>query len=113
MMEHLDNIGLLCGVIFLAAAALMKIFPPHKINSLYGYRTASSMRSDAHWQFAQQYSIVRTIESGLFLLVVGVALEIIPTAEQVKLAIGLIALLSVPFYLFLRTERAIKKKFPQ
>lgn len=113
MMTYFDNIALVCGVIFLIAAAMMKVFPPRKINSLYGYRTALSMQSDAHWQFAQHYSTLRMIEAGLFLIVAGVIIQVISVTEEFKVAAGFIVLLAVPVYLFVRTERALKRKFTQ
>lgn len=33
------------GVIFILMGLIMYIFPPKKINGLYGYRTSSSMES--------------------------------------------------------------------
>lgn len=113
MMDDYMNIGLLCGVVFLIAAALMKFFPPRKINSLYGYRTSRSMQSDAHWQFAQRYSTVRMFEAALFLLAVGLVMETPAIAEKVKNIVGFVALLCVPVYLIVRTERALKIKFPK
>lgn len=112
-MDYLDNIGLLCGFVFLVASAMMKMFPPRKINSLYGYRTTSSMRSDVHWQFAQHYSTVRMFESALFLLLLGTAFEVSDWTQKTKMTVGLMALLAVSVYLIARTEMALKRKFPR
>ncbi|MFT3794514.1 SdpI family protein [Flavobacterium sp.] len=91
----------------------MKFFPPRKINSLYGYRTTRSMQSDAHWQFAQRYSTARLLEAGLFSVVCGLAIEMVAFSEQAKTIAGFIALFAVPIYLVVRTERALKIKFPK
>ncbi len=70
------------------------------------------MKSEAHWQFAQRYSVARTFEGAAFLLVLGVALLWYDASEKMLLVVGLIALLAVPVYLIWRTERALKNKFP-
>ena len=41
------------AMIFLGTRFLKK--PPARINSLYGYRTARSMRSQAAWDFSHRY----------------------------------------------------------
>lgn len=41
------------AMIFIGTRFLKK--PPARINSLYGYRTARSMRSQAAWEFAHRY----------------------------------------------------------
>ena len=50
--------GLLCFFIFL----ITSIFPPKKINALYGYRTKRSMKSEKNWNFAQRYSTKKNAE---------------------------------------------------
>lgn len=105
-----DNIALICGALFLAAAGVMKIVPPRQINSLYGYRTSRSMRSREHWKFAQQFSVWRMFEAALFLLIIGLVMEC--ADSQVRTVVGLVSLLAVPVYLIVRTERALNQKFP-
>jgi len=46
-------------------------FPPKKINSIYGYRTASSMKNQLRWDFAQLYASKQMIKYGLLLSMVG------------------------------------------
>lgn len=112
MMDYLANMALLCGFCFLLTAAVMKLFPPKKINSLYGYRTARSMASDEQWQFAQSYSTVRMFEVALFLLLFGVIAEMSDWTPETKMASGSIASLIVIIYMIWRTEYALKRKFP-
>ena len=58
------------GIIFFIVGLIMNKFPPKSINSLYGYRTASSMQSQTKWDFAQKYSakIMSFIGLGMFLI---------------------------------------------
>jgi uncharacterized membrane protein len=52
----LVNITFLCGLLFIIAGYILLKFPPKNINSLYGYRTSSSMENQEKWDFAQNYS---------------------------------------------------------
>ena len=61
----------LCGLVFCVVALILYKFPPKKINHLYGYRTAKSMSSQERWDFAQKYSALRMLESGIVLLVLA------------------------------------------
>ena len=113
MTSHLENIPFVCSIVFGLVAALQKLFPPRKINSLYGYRTTASMRSQQNWDFAQRYSVNRTIEAALFLAIAGTIVEMVGLMGQAKTITGLVLLLFVPLYLIVSTERALKKKFPK
>ncbi|MDA0356796.1 MAG: SdpI family protein, partial [Bacteroidetes bacterium] len=46
------------GLIFMLAGFIMLKLPPKKINSLYGYRTRSSMKNQERWDFSQKYSAI-------------------------------------------------------
>ena len=113
MISYLENIPLVCSIVFGLAAALQKIFPPRKINWLYGYRTAASMRSQESWDFAQCYSVKRTVEAVLFLAIAGIIVAMAGLTGQANTITGLVVLLFVPIYLIGSTERALKKKFPK
>lgn len=45
-------VGIVCVVI----GFIFKIFPPKKINYIYGYRTALSVKNKDTWNEAQKYS---------------------------------------------------------
>lgn len=113
MIDILTNLPLLCGTFFLLTALLLKWFPPRKMNSLYGYRTSASMQSPEHWHFAQGYSTARMFEAAVLLLLLGSAYEFVPLTLQTRTGIGIAALLAVTIYIIVRTEYALKRKFPQ
>ncbi len=48
-------IHLIIGPLMLVLALLFRKFPPKKINDLYGYRTARSMKSEEAWAYANSY----------------------------------------------------------
>jgi len=100
---------MLAGVCFLLAGVYVLIFPPKRINSLYGYRTSNSMRSQSSWDFAQRFSGREIIKWGTVLLICSLfGLQYGP-GEKLGTVIGLSILVVVIVVFILRTERAIKK----
>ncbi|RZJ71954.1 SdpI family protein [Flavobacterium sp.] len=105
-------VSILCGIIFILAATVMLVFPPKKINDLYGYRSNNSRKSQERWDFAQRFSAWRMLEVGVFMLAVAVILDYADLPEIVGVVVGLPLIIGSCIYLFVRTESAIKKKFP-
>ena len=89
----------------------MYYYPPKNINSLYGYRTSSSMKSQEIWDFSQRFSSLRMIEGGLFLIVFSFLKLAFSFSVAIEMTISTTALILVVIYLLLTTELAIKKKF--
>jgi uncharacterized membrane protein len=103
--------SLLCGVIFSIAGGIMYLYPPKKINYMYGYRTGSSMKSQERWDFAQKFSAMLMVKVGAVLAAVSLLGYLIPTQEVVKVITGLVLTVLAALYLFATTERAIRQKF--
>lgn len=102
----------LLGVVFLIGAQITLRYPPKKINSLYGYRTKNSMKSQQHWDFAQRYSSIKMNALGLVYLLMG-GLFYFLNYESVAVGL-LIGITTVPpLVLLLQTENAIKTQFPK
>lgn len=99
------------GVIFILVGFMMKKFPPKKVNQLYGYRSKSSMKSIDRWKFAQAYSSIELIKSGLVLTGVSLIGLILKISEMAGLVLSLILVILFPISVFIRTEKAIKNKF--
>lgn len=100
---------MLAGVCFLLAGVCVLIFPPKRINSLYGYRTSNSMKSQSSWDFAQRFSAREIIIWGTVLLVCSlVGLEYGPEGK-LGTVIGLGILVVIVVVFIFRTERAIKR----
>jgi uncharacterized membrane protein len=108
-----SNVALMVSFVLLTAVGIMHFRPPSKINYFYGYRTPRAMKSQAHWNFAQRYANRRMFEYGVFMLVLGLSLLAFNFEPDPKVFIGIGALLGLPFYIFISTERAIIKKFPK
>lgn len=43
------------ALVFIAGLILF-VFPPNKVNSIYGYRTSSSMKNDVAFKFANNFA---------------------------------------------------------
>ncbi|MGB0868349.1 MAG: SdpI family protein [Flavobacteriales bacterium] len=50
----MDNVLWMFGIIFTLFGVLLIFFPPKKINGIYGYKTASSMKNIEAWHLGQQ-----------------------------------------------------------
>ncbi|WP_051364222.1 SdpI family protein [Flavobacterium limnosediminis] len=109
---NLLQMPLLCGTIFMIAAIVMYVFPPKKINSLYGYRTSSSMKSEERWHFAQHFSTVKMAQGSVFLLLTSFLGLLIKIEGKLLLVPGILFPLLVVFFILFSTEAALKNKFP-
>lgn len=103
----------LCGVIFLVLGGVCYKWPPKAINSLYGYRTLSSMKNQQRWDFAQVYSSRRMIEVGFVMFATSFLKLVLSDNELNEVIVGFTALFLSMIYLVVTTERALKKKFPK
>lgn len=110
--NHLFGLPGLGGIIFMAAGIFMYAFPPKKINSLYGYRTKSSMKSQDRWDFAQKYSAIRLVFAGLFLCLFSGCGLMLTIGAKAEMVMGIAMSLAAVFYILITTEKALKDKFP-
>jgi len=55
------------GFVIIIAGLIQLIFPPKKINNIYGYRTPRSMKNIEGWNFAQKLSAKLMISIGVIL----------------------------------------------
>ncbi|MDW5288334.1 SdpI family protein [Formosa sp. PL04] len=99
------------GLIFLVVGFILFKFPPRNINSFYGYRTRSSMKNQARWDFAQQYSSKEFMKLGLVLALMGLMGFVYqPTIITAKIICAILIILSV-IVLIVRVETAISSVF--
>lgn len=63
---------IVCGIGFTVfAGVLFKLFPPTRINHIYGWRSKFAMKNYDTWNEAQKYSANLFIIVGLALLILG------------------------------------------
>jgi len=110
--ENLLQIPMLAGCIFFIAGLVMCIFPPKKINAIYGYRTSTSMKSEDRWKFAQRYSSVRLIGAGAFLALCSSAGFWIKLNEKNDMILGAVLTFIPIMFIIFSTEKALKHNFP-
>lgn len=113
MGDNFILIPLLVGPIFILAGFLMVIYPPRKINYLYGYRTRSSMKTQKRWRFAQKYSAKELIKFGGILLLTSMLGFVVNIREDYSIIIGFGLMITAIVLLFIKTEKAIKNQFPE
>lgn len=111
MIDQLFFVSFLCGWIFLIVAAFMYYAPPQEINGLYGYRTAASMKNKQQWDFAQRYSAGAMAKAAVIMIIISLSGFVFDIPKITKESIGVFLLIAACIYMFITTERAIKKKF--
>ncbi|MPT32995.1 MAG: SdpI family protein [Chryseobacterium sp.] len=108
-MEKLTLVPNLTGAIFIMAGLAMLIFPPKKINSLYGYRTQRSMRTIENWNFAQRLCAKLLLIAGSLLLLIGIGGIVFGLNEKIIDSFGLISMVIFAIILIIIIEIRIKK----
>ena len=103
------DMPLFFGVVFFILGLLFYFFPPKKINIIYGYKTSKSMQSQERWDFAQKYSSIKMIQSGLVSIILIFAFRIFNFKENNY--VGIMILIISVFYIIFFTEKALKSKF--
>lgn len=98
----------LVGLAFSIAAFITMKFPPKKINGIYGYRTARSMKSQENWDIAQRYSSRLMLKQGLVMLAIAGLLNVLPLPEEVAAIISVALLILSVIVLFVQTEKKLK-----
>ena len=86
-------------------------FPPKKINSIYGYRTASSMKNQERWDFAQLYAAKQMIKYGLLLSVFGLVGLVYEPSESTSTILGLGLMILMVILLIVKVEKKMKEEF--
>ena len=111
MYENILSTSNIVGSIFLIIGMILFLFPPKKINKLYGYRTSNSMENIERWNYAQTLSSKRLIISGLLLLTAGIVGLVFPSIQGLVNSIGLSASVLMIIFIYIKTESDIVKKF--
>jgi uncharacterized membrane protein len=94
--------------VFLVAGVIMLLFPPKKINGLYGYRTQRSMRNQESWDKAQRISAIKMIQISLAAGSISFLLGISDWSEKFVAIFSLVISLMGLGYLFYVTEKKLK-----
>lgn len=104
------EMNLLLGAIFLITGWITNIFPPKKINHLYGYRTTRSMKNQSNWDLAQRISTQKMIQGSLVIIAFGFLKSVVTLNAVAEVWIGVLSSIGVVIYIFYSTENKLKKK---
>lgn len=111
----------LIGIIFILVGLIQKMWPPKRINNLYGYRLPSAMKNQQTWDEANRFSAIYMIKAGVFLLILGLVITLllntITIAPRVKGCVWFLAIIASAMgsaiALIVATERYMEKTFDQ
>lgn len=98
----------LVGPLFVVISLLTMLFPPKKINGLYGYRTRRSMCNQKAWDAAQKISSQVMLAEGLIMSMCAGLGFLLNLSEGLEVGLSLTVLLSGIVFLFVYTEKKIK-----
>jgi len=104
-------IPILTGFIFCIVGAIMLKFPPKTINSLYGYRTLISMKSQERWDFAQRYSAQKLIEWGFILILIALLGCFFRLPSAFGVIAGLLLMIVCVAIPIIKTEKELRQRF--
>ena len=110
-------IFMLCMVILMPVAMIIfgrcwQKSPPRKINDLYGYRTAMSMKSQETWDFAHRYCGRIWLWSGAGILLLSVIAMVIFRGDFYTAGGWIVSLQALVMLLTIPpTEWALRRRF--
>lgn len=107
--EYCNQLLLLFGIVFTAIGTIMYIFPPKKINFLYGYRTKNSMKNQQTWDFSQKYSSKKMALLGLIFIFLSFSKGVFNTTEETDFIFGMAAMIIGTIAMLFLVEQALKK----
>lgn len=99
------------GAVFIVMGLIMLKNPPKNINDWYGYRTASSKKSQERWDFAQKHSSKRMTKVGQLLAILSFPAAVFHIDPMSGAIIAIIVVVGAGTYLVITTERALREKF--
>lgn len=97
------------GLIFIIMGLIMYKFPPKKINSLYGYRTGSSMENQKKWDFAQKYSAKIMAFLGIIFILISFIRTLLPLNNDQHAIFGCLILIVGIIFMIVIVEKRLKK----
>ncbi len=109
VLDFLLEIPALVGIIFIITGILMQVFPPKKINPLYGYRTRRSMENQQNWDFSQKYSAKLLTVLGIALVLISSLNIFFNIQDDLEKIISAILIIGSVIFLFIKTESKLKK----
>jgi len=108
---HFDNplfiILIFTGISFLCGGYWMINNPATQINSIYGYKTFKSMKTQKAWDFAQIYGAKQMIRCGWIMVLCSILGVVLNPGKSLAVGLSLAIIILLPILFFIRVERAI------
>ncbi len=106
-MEDLLMKNLILGVLLVIVFIIFRLFPPKKMNSIYGYRSSKSTQSIENWKFANKYFAIK----GLIVGILSIAIGLLSTYLIASYSTGItvISTISLLILIFVATERRLSQ----
>ncbi|MEO9870789.1 SdpI family protein [Ekhidna sp.] len=102
--------NLVVGPLLLVFALIFKMYPPKKINHIYGYRTKRSMKSQEAWDASNKYGNDLMLWTAIITVVSQIILYLVfdPTTALLTACVIMCILLVVMVFV---VENYLKKNF--
>ncbi len=101
------------GVAVYIITLFVERVPPKKINSVYGYRTRRSKKSQTHWDYAQKYSTIQMKRASLGMILLGLLGKFLNLNNELEPILGMAIVLILTLAPLFVTELELKNKFPE
>ena len=97
------------GIFIIITGLIFKLFPPKKINYLYGHRTRFAMTNQDIWQMAQRKSAIGLILLGVVIVALNLILKTLSTdvTENIE---GMIFIVGIVIHVLV-IETILKRSF--
>jgi uncharacterized membrane protein len=105
--------NLLTGLFFVIFGFFYYNYPPKNINTISGYRTSASMRSQQTWDAANRYSSRIMFIVGIILFILGILSIFITFFQNLHVLVGVGVTILAAFSIFLFTEEYLDKEFDE
>lgn len=104
---YITNILLSAG--FMLMAFLFRKFIPKERNSIYGYRTRRSMKSDRAWLLANRYSSHLMFKLAIGISIIHLGVLLFWNSPHTILVLSVLWVI-MPLFVIYRTERLLKRE---
>ncbi|MDN3678284.1 SdpI family protein [Flavobacterium paronense] len=98
------------GLLFLVIS-FVEYFFPSKSRNQKGYRTKKALYSQETWDFAQKYYAKMLFRCSLLLIVLSFIATFMTFSDTLAIVTFFITILLLSFFIYYKTENALKKKF--
>ncbi|RII33776.1 SdpI family protein [Clostridium chromiireducens] len=106
--------NILTSVIFIVVGAILKLRPPKKINSVYGYRTFFAMKNKETWKEGNSFSAVMMLIGGSISLSFSLLITLLLREEpNLSSVISITGSLLITFSFTLYTEIYLRRIFDE